>query len=113
MAQQKVSFIDSSLVTIERSEQQSVFKFENVYISGKLRFADIVLNDIREVTCDGQIVEAVEIKYDDGEVLDLTTTATRLSMDVQWVDYENRTEELHTYKVECGSIAVVVGNLVP
>jgi hypothetical protein len=107
------SFHDSALVAINHRGDDISLLFENVYVDGTWRFAELDLKGIIDITCDGEPIEKIEIIYDDGEVLKLSTTDKELSMLIIWTDFKNDIDQTHSYRVTCKSIAINIGSASP
>jgi hypothetical protein len=58
------SFHDSALVAINHRDDDISLSFENVYVDGTLRFAELDLKGIIDITCDGGQNKKRDIIYD-------------------------------------------------
>ena len=108
-----VSFDDSSLVGVHRHEKDITLSFENVYVSGTLRFAELKLLKTTLILCDEQPVEAFEMVEQHGEVLELTEEAGKLLLDIAWLNLKKDTEEERSYEITCESIITALGAISP
>jgi hypothetical protein len=107
------SFHDSSLVAINHRGDDILLSFENVYVDGTLRFAELGLTGVIGITCDSEPIEKIEIIYDDGEVLKLSSTDNELLMLITWTDFKRDIDQTHSYQVICKSIAINIGPVSP
>ena len=107
------SFHHASLIAITRSQDDLTLSFENVYVDGALRFADVQLHGVTEIRCDGNVIEQLELMEDDGEVLEFTPDATGLSMLISWVNFNDDTEIAQSYRIACRSIDTTIGAISP
>jgi hypothetical protein len=107
------SFHDASLVAIARSQDDLTLSFENVYVDGALRFAEVQLHGVTEIRCDGDVIEQFELMEDDGEVVEFALDATGLTMVVSWVNFNDDIEVEQSYRIDCRSIDTIIGAISP
>jgi hypothetical protein len=107
------SFHDSSLVAIVHHDDDASLSFENVYVDGVLRFAEVILNGVIQISRDNSPIEKLEIVHDDGEVLELSAIDGTLTMLVEWVDYKRHLSTTHSYQITCKSIVSRIGSISP
>jgi hypothetical protein len=107
------SFQNASLAAIDRSQDDLILSFENVYIDGALRFAKVQLHGVTEIRCDDEVIEQLELMEDDGEVVEFAADATGLSIVVSWVNFKDDTEITQSYRIACGSIDTIIGAISP
>lgn len=104
-----IRFQDASLVkTVAQGEEITLF-FENVYVDGVLRAADLNLKGVTGIACDDEPVERFEAMTDDGVIQELTIHDDELSMLIVWTDFRRRIEETHSYQLSCRSVVTNIG----
>ena len=113
MLSKGTSFHDSSLVSISHRENDTLLFFENVYVDGTLRFAELVLKEVVEVVCDGARIAKIEMIYDDGEILELSVSDKELSMLVIWTEFKKHIDETRSYQISCTSVVANIGSVSP
>ena len=107
------SFDDSSLVGVHRHEKDITLSFENVYVSGTLRFAELKLLRTTLILCNGEPIESFEMLEPEGEVLELTEEAGKLLLDIAWLNLKKDTEQERSFEITCESIVTTLGAISP
>jgi hypothetical protein len=107
------SFHDASLIAIDRSQDDLTLSFENVYVDGTLRFAELKLQEVTEILCEGERTEQLELMEDEGEILELSEESGTLSILVAWMNFKEDTEIVQAYQIACRSIVTTVGSISP
>jgi hypothetical protein len=113
MSSTAISFHDSSLRAINPSGGDICLSFENVYVEGTLRFAEVKLRGVTEILRDGHAIGEFELLEDDGEVLDYAEDAAGLTLLISWVNFKQDTESTHSYRISCRSIDTTIGSISP
>jgi hypothetical protein len=113
MMTNEASFYDSSLVAVVPHGKDISLSFENVYVDGTLRFAELVLEEVIAISSDDSPIETLEIIHHHGDVLELSTNDETLTMLVEWVDYKKDLSTPHAYRVTCKSIVSKIGSVSP
>jgi hypothetical protein len=113
MLMNEAGFLDSSLVAIVPHDHDISLSFENVYVDGTLRFAELVLEGVLAISCDDSPIDTLEVIHPDGEVLELSASDGVLTMLVEWIDSKKHLSTTHSYHVTCKSIVSKIGSVSP
>ena len=107
------SFDDSTLVGVHRHDKDLTLSFENVYVDGTLRFAELKLSKTTKILCDGEPTEAFEMVEQQGEILELAEVSGQVSLLISWLNLKKDTEEERSYEITCESIITTIGSISP
>ena len=107
---QKLSFHDSTIISVRREDDSVVLVVKDVAIGdgfgdavgrGTVRFVGVLT-----ITRDGCPVDDLVPVYEDGEIWTLDHKTDVVALIVDWTDYKTHRSQTHCYQITCRSVQV-------
>lgn len=104
----QISFHDAGVNGITEHGNSICVSLESVSVGGQPRNATVCFEGVREITSDGQSVEALTMEFNDGEILTLESLGGTVHLIIEWTDFAGHRSITRSYRILCDETTVTV-----
>ena len=106
---EQMSFHEASVIDFYQYDAAIKLKLEEVLVDKMKRDVTLDLSMVTNITIDGKAADKVSMEAGDGEVLSLEHGEGKLSVIIEWHDFNSGKAFTRSYEIDGGNISITVG----
>jgi len=105
---EQMSFHEASVVDFSQHGAGVRLKLEDALVDKAKRGIILDISPVANITIDGQAVDKVSMEAEDGEVLSLEYGDGKLSVIIEWHDFNSGSAFARSYEIKGGNVSIFV-----